>query len=92
MTTRSAHPDAMGGDRPRRPLLHLIGERAGVGAVLVALGLCCAGSLLGFAVVSGAVGAVAGFVAGPGWFAVALVVIGSGTAVWLGVRRRRPRP
>ena len=91
MTTRSARPDAMGGDHRGRPRLHLIGERVVVGAALAALGLCCASSLLGFAVVSGAVGAIAAVVAGPGWFAVALVVAGSGTAVWLGVRRR-PKP
>ena len=89
MTTRSARPDAIGGHRPARPLLHRIGERAGLGAVLAALGFCCATTLVGPAIVSGAVGAV---VTGSGWPFVALMVAGSGTAAWLGVRRRRPRP
>lgn len=96
MSTRVAIPDATGRDRPGRPLLHSIGERAGVGAVLAALGFCCGTALVGPAVVSGAVGAVIGvvarFVTGSASLFVVLVVAGSGAASWLAVRHRRPRP
>jgi len=96
MSTRVAIPDATGRDRPGRPLLQSIGERAGVGAVLAALGFCCVTGLVGPAVVSGALGAVIGVVAGviTGFASlfVVLIVVGSGAASWLVVRHRRPRP
>ena len=96
MSTRVAIPHATGRDRPGRRLLQSIGERARVGAVLAALGFCCATALVGPVVVSGAVGAVIGVAAGiaPGSASlyVVLVVAGSGAASWLAVRHRRPRP
>ena len=95
MSTREAIPSAACADRQARPLLHRIGQGAGVGAVLAALGFCCATALVGPAVVMGAVGAVigtmAGVLTGSAWFSVALVA-GSGAAAWLGVRHWRPRP
>ena len=95
MTTPVGVPEATGGGRPGEPLLHRVGKRAGAGAVLAALGFCCATAFVGPAVVSGAVGAVmgvvAGIVTGFAWLVVALVVAGSGAAAWLVIRHRRPR-
>lgn len=96
MTARGAIPEMMPGDRPRRPLLHRIGERAGLGAALAALGLCCASAIVGPGVVAGAAGAVmgvaAGIVTGSAWLFVALGCAGAGAAAWLVVRHRRARP
>lgn len=95
MSTPKALPDPTDTDRPGQSRLHRLGERAGVGAVLAALGFCCATALVGPAVVSGAAGAVmgvvAGIVTGSAWLVVAPVGAGSVAAAWLVVRRRRPR-
>jgi hypothetical protein len=96
MTAGSTRSGATGADRPREPRLGRIGERAGLGAVLAALGICCATALVGPAVVAGAAGAVlgvvAGTVAGSAWLLVPLVVAACVAAAWFGVGRRRPRP
>lgn len=94
MSVRGAIQVPTGGERRRRPLLHRVGERAGVGALIAALGFCCATALLGPAIASGAGGAAAGvavgLLMGSAWFLLPLVA-GSGAGVWLVTRRRRPR-
>jgi hypothetical protein len=66
-----------------------------MGTILLALGFCCAGSLLGFAAIWGAIAAVGGFVTGffigPAGFATAFLIGGSGAAAGLRRQRRRRR-
>jgi hypothetical protein len=66
-----------------------------MGTILLALGVCCAGSLLGSAAIWGAIAAVAGLVSGffigPAAFATAFLIAGSGAAAGLCRERRRRR-
>ncbi len=95
MTAPSPRRDAPGRDGESRPALQVVGDNAAMGAILLALGFCCAGSLLGFAAIWGAMAAVAGFVTGffigPTAFATAFLIAGSGAIAGLRRQRRRRR-
>jgi hypothetical protein len=67
-------------------MFRLDAETVGIGAVLAALGICCAASLAAAEFGAWIIVIVVGFLAGPGWFAPPLAIVG---AVRFGSRRRR---
>ncbi len=74
-----------------RPALQVVAERGGW-AALLAIGLCCAGAVVGVAVTSAVMGAIVGaimaFLSGVSWLGAVLLTIAGVT--WLAARRRPP--
>ncbi len=66
-------------------------DAVGIGAVLAAVGICCATTLAATAFGAGIIATVVGVVAGLDWLAPPLAIIGLIGAVTYGSRRHRAR-
>lgn len=76
-------------DTAHKPGFRLDGETIGIGIVLAALGICCVTTLAATGLGIAAIVAVAGSVAGLGWLAPLLVIVGLLGIARFRVRRRR---
>jgi hypothetical protein len=80
-------PDAARGRRGFR----LDAETFGIGALLAAVGICCATTLAVTGLGAGIIVTVVGVLAGLGWLAPLLTAVGLVGIVWFRARRRRGR-
>lgn len=72
-----------------KPRFRLDGGTIGIGVVLAALGICCVTTLAATGLGVAAIVTAAAAVAGLGWLAPLMAIVGLVGIVWFQVRRRR---
>ena len=73
----------------RQPRFRIGAETIGIGALLAAVGICCISTLAATGLGAMAIGIGAGYLAGLGWLAPLLAIVGLVGLVWFRARRHR---